>query len=44
MALTSRDRVGVDLRGIGDAVRAAARARQITIAAFAREALVVAIG
>ena len=44
MALASRDRVGVDLRGIGDAVRAAARVRQITIAAFAREALVEAIG
>jgi hypothetical protein len=34
----------VDLRGIGDAVRAAARARQITVAALAREALVEAIG
>lgn len=44
MALSSRDRVGVDLRGIGDAVRAAARARHSTIAAFAREALVEAIG
>jgi hypothetical protein len=44
MASVPRDRVGVDLRGIGDAVRAAARVRQITIAAFAREALVEAIG
>lgn len=44
MAATSRDRVGVDLRGIGDAVRAAARARHSTVAAFAREALVEAIG
>jgi len=44
MAQTSRDRVGVDLRGIGDAVRAAARARQITLAALAREALVEAVG
>jgi len=44
MATTSRDRIGIDLRGIGDAVRAAARARQTTIAAFAREALVEAIG
>ena len=44
MALTSRDRVGVDLRGIGDAVRAAARARHSTVAAFARGALVEAIG
>jgi len=41
---TARDRVGVDLRGIGDAVRAAARARQTTVAAFAREALVEAVG
>ena len=44
MAPVSRDRVGVDLRGIGDAVRAAARARHSTVAAFAREALVDAIG
>ena len=44
MASVSRDRVGVDLRGIGDAVRAAARARHSTVAAFAREALVEAIG
>ena len=44
MAQPSRDRVGVDLRGIGDAVRAAARARRITVAAFARDALVEAIG
>jgi hypothetical protein len=32
----------VDLRGIGDAVRAAAAARGLTIAAFSREALVAA--
>ena len=44
MALPSRDRVGVDLRSIGDAVRAAARARHSTVAAFVREALVEAIG
>ena len=44
MASVSRDRVGVDLRGIGDAVRAAAHARQSTVAAFAREALVEALG
>ena len=31
MAQASRDRVGVDLRGIGDAVRAAARARHVTL-------------
>ena len=34
----------VDLRGIGDAVRAAAAARGLTIAAFSREALVAAAG
>jgi hypothetical protein len=28
--------VTIDLRGIGDAARAAARARQSTVAAFAR--------
>ena len=43
MGLTTRDRVGVDLRGIGDAVRAAAPARHNTVAAFAREALVEAL-
>ena len=43
MALATRDRVGVDLRGIGDAVRAAARVRHSTVAALAREALVEAI-
>jgi len=44
MAQASRDRVGVDLRGIGDAVRAAARARHSTVAGFARDALVEALG
>ena len=44
MAPPSRDRVGVDLRGIGDAVRAAAHARHSTIAAFVRDALVEVIG
>ena len=44
MASVSRDRFGVDLRGIGDAVRVAARARHSTVAAFAREALVEAVG
>ena len=38
-----RDRVGVDLRGIADAVRAAARARQVTLATFARDAIVEAL-
>jgi hypothetical protein len=42
MARSSRDRVTIDLRGIGDGVRAAAVARERTIAAFAREALVAA--
>ena len=40
MASPSRDRVTIDLRGIGDAVRASARARHTTIAALARDALV----
>ena len=35
----ARDRATVDLRGIGDAVRAAAKARGATVAALAREAL-----
>jgi hypothetical protein len=38
------DRVTVDMRGIGDAVRSAAAGRGLTIAAFAREALVSALG
>ena len=40
MAVCGRDRVGVDLRGIGGAVRAAARARQVTLATFVRDAIV----
>jgi hypothetical protein len=44
MAGATRDRVTVDLRGIGDAVRDAARTRSITIAALARQALVDAVG
>ena len=43
MAATQRDRVGVDLRGIGDAVRAAARTHQVTLATFARDAIVEAL-
>ena len=43
MAASPRDRVGVDLRGIGNAVRAAARARQVTLATFARDAIVAAL-
>jgi hypothetical protein len=44
MAGVSRDRVTIDLRGIGDAVRMAARQRQLTIAALARDALLRSIG
>ena len=44
MAQPSRDRVGVDLRGMGEAVRAAARVRSCTVAAFARDAIVEAMG
>lgn len=40
MAGSSRDRVTIDLRGIGDAVRTAAVGRGQTVAAFARQALV----
>ena len=41
---SAADRVTINLRGIGDAVRSAAAARGLTIAAFAREALVSALG
>ena len=44
MARSSRDRVTIDLRGIGDAVRAAAADRRQAVAAFARDALVAAAG
>jgi hypothetical protein len=39
MASTSRDRVTIDLRGIGPSVRAAANARRLRVAAYARLAL-----
>ena len=42
MAGASRDRVTIDLRGIGPAMRTAAASRQLTVAAFARGALVEA--
>jgi hypothetical protein len=42
MAKSSRERVTIDLRGIGDAVRAAAAGRGQTLAAYARAALVAA--
>jgi hypothetical protein len=44
MADSSRDRVTIDLRGIGDAVRAAAAGGGLTVAALARQALVDTIG
>jgi hypothetical protein len=44
MARSPRDRVAIDLRGIGDAVRSAAAGRGLTLAAFSREALVAAAG
>lgn len=43
MAGSAGDRVTISLRGIGDAVRAAATGRGLTTAAFAREALVSAL-
>lgn len=44
MAAPSRDRVTVDMRGIGDAVRHSAAERGTTVAALARQALVHEIG
>jgi hypothetical protein len=41
--MSSRDRVTIDLRGIGDAVRADAAASGQTVAAFARAALVARV-
>jgi hypothetical protein len=43
MTRHSRDRVTIDLRGIGDAARAAAQARDTTLAVFARQALIAAL-
>jgi hypothetical protein len=43
MARRSRDRVTIDLCGIGDAARAAAHARGTTLAVFARQALIAAL-
>ena len=43
MAQRSRDRVTIDLCGIGDAARAAAHARDATLAVFARQALIAAL-
>jgi hypothetical protein len=44
VAAPSRDRVTIDLRGIGDAVRQAATERGATVAALARQALIHEIG
>lgn len=44
MVVPSRDRVTIDLRGIGEAVRKAAAERGTTVAALARQALVHEIG
>lgn len=43
MAAGSRDRVTIDLCGIGAAARAAARARGATLAVFARQSLIAAL-
>lgn len=43
MAMRSRDRVTIDLCSIGDAARAAAQARDTTLAVFARQALIAAL-
>jgi hypothetical protein len=43
MARRARDRVTIDLCGIADAVRAAAQARDATLAVFARQALIAAL-
>ncbi len=43
MAQRSRDRVTIDLCGIGDAARAAAQAHGTTLAVFARQALIAAL-
>lgn len=44
MASASRDRVTIDLRGIGDAVRGAAAGQGITVSQLARRALVANVG
>jgi hypothetical protein len=43
MARRSRDRVTIDLCGIGDAARAAAQSHGATLAVFARQALIAAL-
>ena len=43
MASPSRDRVTIDLRGIGDAVRAAAACRGMGVAQLVRRAVVMSL-
>jgi len=43
MPARPRDRVTIDLCGIGDAARAAARTRDVPLALFARQALIAAL-
>ena len=43
MAAPSRDRVTIDLCGIGDAARAAARTHGATLAVFARQSLIASL-
>ena len=43
MASAPRDRVIIDLRGIGDAVRSAAAQRRVTVAHLARQTLLTAV-
>ena len=43
MAADARDRVTIDLRGLGAALQARAKARQITVAAMARAAIVAVL-
>jgi hypothetical protein len=43
MASTSRDRVTIDLCGIGEAARSAARAQDASLSVFARQALIAAL-
>jgi hypothetical protein len=43
MARRTRDRVTIDLCGIGDAARAAAKSRDTPLAVFARQALIAAL-
>lgn len=42
--MPARDRITVDLRGLSEAVKAQAVAHNLTLAAFARSALVAAVG